>query len=136
MKTPDEIKKSLEPCKSADPEVCPYCDLCTACENDQDALAYIKQLESNDSQVKKALSDNGFASLEAFLQAYNQVRAERDAMIESLRKSKACCVCANRNTRIPNKNAYDITAKCIRCVCGESHFEWRGVCEENGRGIG
>lgn len=63
------------------------------------------------------------------LQKIKQLEQERDAMIESLRKSKACCVCANRNTRNPNKNTYDITGKCIRCVCGESQFEWRGVCE-------
>ena len=125
-KTPDEIKKSLEPCKSADPEVCPYCDLCTACETDQEALAYIQQLEQENTNLKEMLrnADRHIKGLEA----------ERDAMIESLRKSKACCVCANRNTRNPNKNAYDITSKCIRCVCGESQFEWRGVQEEGNHG--
>lgn len=40
------------------------------------ALAYIQQLESNDSQVQKALQDNGFGSLEELLQAYIQVKRE------------------------------------------------------------
>lgn len=113
MKTSEKIKKGLERCAAHECGwECPYFTIIDLPSGDElgcyddgllpDALAYIQQLE-----------------------------AERDAMIESLRKSKACCVCANRNTRNPNKNTYDITAKCIRCVCGESQFEWRGVCEEN-----
>lgn len=92
MKTPDKIKKWLEYCVCIDDldtcQECPYYGvypkgtcIYTALKN---YVAYVRHLESSNAQVKKALSDNGFASLEAFLQSYNQVKAERDALFEIL----------------------------------------------------
>jgi hypothetical protein len=93
-----------------------------------DTLAYIIDLESNDSQVKKALSDNGFSSLEAFLQAYNQVKAERDAAISDMgtlaeHRLNPCDVC---------KHLEPCDKPCERALQMDECFEWRGVCESNG----
>lgn len=88
------------------------------------ALAYIQQLESNDSQVKKALQDYGFGSLEELLQAYSQVKRERDAAVFDIKRivriklKKVCLLCANRNKPI-----------CNQCE-GLDVFEWRGVPKE------
>ena len=44
MKTPDEIKKGLEPCK--DKSDCVWCEFAQQCDIESDALAYIRQLEA------------------------------------------------------------------------------------------
>lgn len=132
MKTPEEIKKGLEYLSSK-------CfvkmvdmwkeGIAYDCAEDAaaDALAYTQQLESNDSQVKKALSDNGFASLEAFLQAYNQVKKERDAAISDIgtlaeQQLNPCDVC---------KHLEPCDKPCERALQMDECFEWRGLCEEN-----
>ena len=137
MKTPDEIKRAMEGCHTFDRcSGCPYDSrsVTIGCKRrrNADALAYIKQLESNDSQVKKALSDNGFESLEAFLQAYNQVKAERDAAIRDV-NLYPCFSCNNNQSRtlcndcLRNRsNALDVAGKFL-----PDNYEWRGVCEEN-----
>lgn len=56
MKSPDEIKKGLECCSSFDSDMClkcPYDDGHVACclDKNQDALAYIAQLEQRLAQV-------------------------------------------------------------------------------------
>ena len=43
MKTPNEIKKVLEPCK--DKSDCVWCEFAQQCDIESDALAYIQQLE-------------------------------------------------------------------------------------------
>lgn len=146
MKTPEETKKGLECCVFDDVENrypncsgCPY-ENHTNCENRlrSDSLAYIQQLESSYSQVKKALSDNGFASLEAFLQAYNQVKAERDAAIEEL--ERVLEKVENAADFIDEEIYYDLdygTYRNLRDVVDdiaiwENEDKWRGVCEENG----
>lgn len=68
MKTPEEIKRGLLACT----ELVMPADVQHAVM--VGALAYIQQLESNYSQVKKALQDNGFQTLEELLQAYSQVK--------------------------------------------------------------
>lgn len=103
-----------------------------------DALAYTQQLESNDSQVKKALSDNGFASLEAFLQSYNQVKKERDAAIEEL--SGVLGKVENAADFIDEEIYCDLdygTYRNLRDVVDDiaiwqNEDKWRGVCESNG----
>jgi hypothetical protein len=138
MKTPDKIKKGLEHCIFGPcGRECPYfikIDLPfgdeQGCDDSllPDTLAYIIDLESNDSQVKKALSDNGFSSLEAFLQAYNQVKAERDAAISDMgtlaeHQLNPCDIC---------KHLEPCDKPCERALQMEECFEWRGVCESNG----
>ena len=67
MKTPDEIKKGLSMCKpGADCDHCPYTLLeCAKNQMEQDALAYIQQLER-----------------------------ERDAAVELLKEEMGCRACA------------------------------------------
>ena len=134
MYTYEEISEGLECCKIVG-------RVCTKCPYEKERFPHcVVKLKAEMDEREMGASSPGAVEDMArenteLLQKIKQLEQERDAMIESLRKSKACCVCANRNTRNPNKNTYDITAKCIRCVCGESQFEWRGVCEENGRGV-
>lgn len=130
MKTPDEIKKGLECCYSpVEPmlrcEECPYKgSIVCKMRLHTDALDYIQQLEANDSQVEKALQDNGFGSLEEFLQAFSQVKRERDAAVNEL--VGTCQVCY-----------WEGTVKCATCHFNaeawnahESNWEWRGVPEK------
>lgn len=42
-KTPEEIKKALAPCKN---KACEWCEMEYSCEVEEDALAYIEQLEA------------------------------------------------------------------------------------------
>lgn len=81
MKKPDEIKKGLECCidyqsctEYGEPK-CPYNDA-TKCMEAllTDNLAYIQQLESNASQVSKALCDKENATLEEMLEAVSQLK--------------------------------------------------------------
>lgn len=146
MKTPEEIKKGLSCIADTTVECyltdCPYrYDFCMPANRmdvRQDALSYIQQLEANDSQVKKALSDNGFASLEAFLQAYNQVKKERDAAIEEL--ERVLGKVENAADFIDEEIYCDLdygTYRNLRDVVDdiaiwENEDKWRGVCEENG----
>lgn len=158
MKTPEEIKKGLECCSKTDkcPE-CPYIgeDYCATKKN-VDALAYIQRLEirngaiekgldevfvlndkqaaiirslnSNNSQVRKSLQDNGFQTLEELLQAYSQVKRERDAAVNDLKSVQG----GQRCERCKNYGGTEfIDAVCIECING-SIWEWRGVPEKEG----
>lgn len=143
MKTPDEIKNGLEHCTVGRcGEECPYfteIDLPfgheQGCDDSllPDTLAYIIDLEANDSQVKKALSDNGFASLEAFLQAYNQVKKERDAAVADLYKMCGECAC---DTLCCNYCKYqEDDLQChhdCKMYTKEWDWQWRGV-QEGGK---
>lgn len=104
-------------------DLCPYHGRCGSLE--KDALAYIQRLEANDSQVKKALQDNGYGSLEELLQAFSQVKAERDNAVKIL-------------TDIVHITDWfgdiDICAACKKDNCKECReynegFEWRGAQE-------
>lgn len=163
MKTPEEIKKGLECCSKTDkcPE-CPYYgeDWCSTKKN-VDALAYIQRLEirngaieksldevfvlndkqasiirslnSNNSQVRKALQDNGFRTLEELLQAYSQVKRERDAAVSEL--PHHCWNCKyHRDEPIEEIDDYGRTIHiyCDADCCfpdENSSWEWRGVQE-------
>lgn len=135
MKTPEEIKKGLECMANADIEcdVCPYRDdsyLFCSTGIVKDAIACIEQLEANDSQVKKALQDNGFGSLEELLQAYSQVKRERDAAVNDLKSVQG----GQRCERCKNYGGTEfIDAVCIECING-SIWEWRGV-QEGGNDV-
>lgn len=134
-KSPEEIKKGLECCSKTDkcPE-CPYIgeDYC-AMKKDVDALAYIQRLEANDSQVKKALQDNGFDSLEELLQAYSQVKAERDAAVSEL--PQHCWNCKYHRDKPIEET--DDCGRTIHIYCDadccfpdeNSSWEWRGLPE-------
>ena len=158
MRTPEEIKKGLQYCvpRYANgrlwihcKEECPYTVEREGCRGvlSMDTQTYIQQLESNDSQVKKALSDNGFSSLEAFLQAYNQVKAERDALLHDLWEAeKTDCDCSHcrHYARLENEKLCEESdfmcpvcekeCRCKTCTEDLNHYEWRGVCAENDGG--
>ena len=139
MKKPEEIKKGLECCcGGVRCEQCPYqpeCDLPFGDSVNADALALIQQLEVKDSQVKKALQDNGFSTLDEFLQAYSQLKRERDAAVSELPHN--CWNCKyHLNEPIEETDDYGRTIHryCDADVCypdeENSSWEWRGVQKE------
>lgn len=68
MKTPDEIKKGLVCCiENNECKYCPYLGNCN--ELEEDALDYIKQLETELEAVKR----------------------ERDALLSDLSQARNCC---------------------------------------------
>ena len=92
MLKPEEVKEGLlVHAHTICDDLCPYYAFKgggVLCSNELcgDALSYIEQLEqicihwqSSMDQVQKALQDNGFHTLEELLQAYSQVKRERDA---------------------------------------------------------
>lgn len=120
MKMPEKIKLGIRLCTlqtaGDNCKGCPYRHEGSLCRERlaTDLLGYTYEIESTVSQVKKALSDNGFSSLEAFLQSYNQVKAERDAAVRDL-------------AGITNEE-YLLFGVCA--FCKNSKFEWRGVLSE------
>ena len=121
MKTPDEIKKGLAICVTPFfcNEDCPYYDDCDDGKYSfaADALAYIQQLEQENTNLKEMLrnADRHIKGLEA----------ERDAAVADLRKGASCEMCAHgHECRYPD----DYKACKMR---GSRKWEWRGVCEEN-----
>ena len=92
----------------------------------KDALSLIQQLEANDSQVKKALQDNGFRTLDEFLQAFSQVKRERDALFYEAKN--LCGSCENTFVHVSDE-------PCLSCINGygeKNNWKWRGLCKENG----
>lgn len=80
-----------------------------------------EQLQSSMDQVQKALQDNGFQTFEELLQAYSQVKRERDAAVEDLRAGHRCFVC---------KLFFHNGGRCSGGrYCVPLNFEWRGVQE-------
>lgn len=146
-KSPEEIKKGLECCYSpVDPmlrcEACPYYgSIVCKMRLHTDALAYIQRLEAENAelvrkteqlqssmgQVAKALQDNGFQTLDELLQAYSQVKQERDAAVKDMKKMASsrdgvrCSVCRYRKA--------GSLGPCERCIISDS-WEWRGVQEK------
>ena len=135
MKKPEEIKKGLELCVNAYSidypcDECPYVEEDEGCKNMmEDALSLIQQLvqiaihwQSSMDQVQKALQDNGFLTLEELMQAYSQVKAERDAAVKYLRAGHRCFVC---------KMFFHNGGRCSGGrYCVPMNFEWRGVQEK------
>lgn len=156
MKTPEEIKKGLECCSSLDSDMClqcPYDDGYIACclDKNQDALAYIIQLESTISQVNKALCGKENATLDEVLRGVSQLKTtlelarserdainkdridlmtrlsqaerERDAAAADLKLVGCCGTCIN--------NEGGCTTECYIVSGTLTGWQWRGVCEEN-----
>ena len=131
MKTPEKIKLGLRLCtlQTADCKGCPYLHEGSLCRERlaTDLMGYTCEIESTVSQVKKALSDNGFLSLQAFLQSYNQVKAERDAAIKDI--PRACGYCKHY---VHSKTHLCRSKKPCANISGiNTAWEWRGVREEN-----
>ena len=139
MKTIHEVKKGLECCLgqySASCGKCPYSNDGKDCGRNgvqimKDALVYIQTLESNYSQVSKALCGKENATLEEVLQAVSQVKAEfalavlqRDAAAADAAIGTSC------NTCLHAKN-HPLTNPCMACGHYHNFWEWRGVCPEN-----
>lgn len=125
-KSPEEIKKGLEAPigihyhDDPEPRLTPRV-LAELIWLHDDAIALIQQLEANDSQVKKALQDNGFGSLEELFQAYSQVKRERDAAVEDIRRGSRCAAC---------KMFFHNGGRCYGGIyCIPMEFEWRGLPE-------
>lgn len=115
MKTPEEIKKGLE-CYAGKCEgnVCNECQRSVYTLHElftnkptKDALAYIQQLETNYSQVSKALCGKENAAPDELLQAVDQLKSrlaqaerERDAALYDLREADQyeCTHCKNNGT--------------------------------------
>lgn len=93
-----------------------------------DRLEELEELESSYQQVKKALHDAGFESLEGLLEDYAQVKHERDAAIADLYKAKSCNTCAKQyEDDCLRKTCWEL---CSAFVEGEVPYKWRGVKEE------
>lgn len=118
-RTPDEIKKGLN-CNNIDHcNDCPYDGLDCAKHVDQDALAYIQQLEAGNESKQKRIDE-----LESRLA---QVERERDALMESV---KGCCeTCAFVGDCAKHDPDPTSTGAWWYDDCEE--WQWRGVCEEN-----
>lgn len=79
------------------------------------------KLQSSMGQVAKELKDNGFQTLEELLQAYNQVKMERDAAVEDIRRGSRCAAC---------KQFFHNGGRCSGgSYCVPMKFEWRGLPE-------
>lgn len=76
----------LQVCSSKKGERCSHCPAfgqgCRNCMKNamKDGAAAITELLANDNQVKESLRLNGFETLDALLEAYNQVMAENAAL--------------------------------------------------------
>lgn len=116
MKTPEEIKNGLEYCGNK-----PYCDGdCEYYESDDsygcklanDALAYIRQIESRLAQVEM----------------------ERDLLVSGLEQS--CDTCKHRENMSFHApcNTCSHLYRFNAAERGDTdNWEWRGVCEENAK---
>lgn len=114
MKTPDEIKKGLEQCVKAESgetgcRGCPYIMSCVKEEDPDsitsDALDYIVQLESRLAQAER----------------------ERDAAVRDLEEL---------TTRVSSFHLdCDYCKDKEKPICNNCEWEWRGVCEENTKGV-
>ena len=157
MKTPEEIKKSLKYCRTK--------IMCSTCPSKRsideikrdgrlcsdmlikDTMEYIGQLESTYGQVSKALCGKDSATLEEILEAVDQLKRERDALLHDLREAeKTACDCSHcrHYARLENENLCEESdfmclvcekeCRCKTCTEDLNHYEWRGVCAENDGG--
>ena len=111
MKTPEEIKKGLN-CNNIDHcNECPYDGLDCAKHVDQDALAYIQQLEERLAQVER----------------------ERDAAVQTVHG--LCLHCKNDSSeKCRNCLFWSFRVYFVSTETYVDHWEWRGICSENTKG--
>ena len=139
MKTPEEIKNGLICCQEIGGcQDCPYGDGedagdCLEGHLEDDALTYIQQLETNYSQVSKALCGKENSTLDEVLQAVDQLKSrlaqaerERDAAVQDVWKS--CEYCKHSYM---NNSDVDICPHAEYCSPTNDKWEWRGVFPEN-----
>lgn len=113
--TPDEIKKGLEVCSNHSETVgackqCPYINVDDGCYKVmRDAFDYIESLESDVKQLNQQLA---------------QVEMEKKAAIHDCAMFP-CRTCTDR------ENGDLCVTCCTKNSSYRSHYEWRGVCEEN-----
>lgn len=129
-KTPDEIKRGLEYCISDVGCVgCVYYEECIDDGNreplQQDALAYIRQLEADNAQKDRCI-ENLTDKLNAAHDEVAKWKAERDAAVKDLTEMGRC------------RKFGESCNWCNRTGCGNGcldsmhdvGFEWRGVKED------
>lgn len=109
-----------------------YCgsSICQKDGIERDAAAQIERDQAelaNYQQLKKALQDKGFSSLEAVFAALEQVKRERDAAVKSLEYYSACRDCQYYNKSEPCDIVENIP---FGGKCGD--WKWRGLCAGNG----
>lgn len=140
MKTPEENKCGLECIRTNVERICvkPEKGQCPRCKQlVGESLSYIKQLESNYSQVSKALCGKENATVKEILEAVSQVKAEleavkreRDALFADIKQCNDCYFCRHYGTALS-------VEPCNSCILEFQHqdfkpgFVWRGVCSEN-----
>lgn len=133
MKTPEEIKKGLECRKRGYAEQCGYeCAKCDVYvpgyvirELLNDVLAYIKQLEDDNAELKESLDYTDAANTELY-SALENAQRERDAAVEDI--PRICEFCKRNSTKYLADGMIDDV--CVTCLNG-GHFnwKWRGVQE-------
>lgn len=109
MKTPDEIKKGLEPCR--DKSDCEWCEFAQLCDLEKEALAYIQQLEA-DLEIAKIQNQYISEVADAYEKDIEKLERERDAAVNEI--DRYCQTCNKKN--------------CIGCKYA-SRWEWRGLPE-------
>ena len=105
MRTPDEIKKGLECCTMPDFRNCPYDSEPSCVVKNEDALAYIQQLESRLAQAER----------------------ERDAAVRDLQKISFCEDCKH----LGKSKKRNPCRECQENYKEKPNWQWRGPYPEN-----
>ena len=119
-RTPEEIKKWLEPCKEAN---CSACFNEYNCKREAEALAYIQQLECERDEARNDLDTINYANTELH-SAYEAMKRERDAAVEDLTlactSGNPCLVCGHYRPDMQGMQKCELN----EWVC---KWTWRGA---------
>ena len=139
MRTPEEIKKGMRGCE--DKSNCEWRSLQRECHEDEDALAYIEQLEKRIEQAEKQI-DTVHAELEAtnrdrirLMMQVAQLTKEREAAVADLREADRidCEHCKHYKVFSSEECQLECDECVLDCPCkhciDNSCWTWRGVQE-------
>ena len=136
MKTPDEIKRALEPCKNKSD--CDWCEFAQQCDLEVNALAYIKQLEKmlhesfgRNAPFKEAAYglaekyERAMENAKILSDAVTKLERERDFLLNYLANKSwaACDICKHAPISLMVNDCEHIRKVGIPC------FEWVGLPE-------
>ena len=104
-----------------------------------ESVKFSKEVASY-QQMKKALQDKGFTSLEAVFGELEQVTRERDALLMDVKESQCliCQYCKHYYKVDPNGGKHsrhsctEFGDGLCKTALGCGRWEWRGLCAENG----